>query len=48
MRRNEQTIPAMQKGGALLKNEANGVLLPVGLKRYGAGGEMLGGVSDVV
>lgn len=48
MRRNEQTVPSMQKGGALLRNEANGVLLPVGLKRYAAGGEMLGGISDVL
>ena len=48
MKKSMQNIPAMQRGGAMLKNNVEDVLLPVGLKRYVAGGEIYTGASDVL
>ena len=46
MRRKEQSIGAMQQDKALLKKNMANVAKPVGLKRYVAGGEYLGAISQ--
>ena len=38
----------MQRGGAMLGEKVNTALKPVGLKRYIAGGEVLGAISDIL
>ena len=48
MRRSEQKIGALQKGGALLRNKVDVVSKPSGLSRVVAGGEIYKTVVDVL
>ena len=48
MSKRVQSIANMQRGGAFLSEKSDGVMKPVGLKRYVAGGELMTDVADVV